>query len=274
MPAPFFQIVGHVFTAVHTCQHDHEVASALVGQGLEQDRLNYGAELVDRGVALPDRRVEEVGDERIVEHGVHTSAAEVEMWMQTVNFKLKKALDDPALIAQAGGEELHSHSHTVEVVAKALRMLGTLRTHPTVHEKLGTGRAVRDDLIRGNTLLEKLYDAGQDLMEAGAANDPSAAVFEDIRQFCRDGVAWLEELDAVAGKFGDRPELLGKLGFVPDGVGLPAGGTGYSITLHERSERRPPDPDEVVRPDPSWTIGRQGQNKENMGKGWVDPSFE
>ena len=274
MTAPYFQLLGHLLAATHTCEHNKELASALVGQGLGQDQINSGAELAEFGASLPNRKVEETGDERIVEHGVHTSATEVEMWMQTVRSRLRNESVDVALIEKTGGEDLHSDEHVVEVAARALRMMGMLRTNETIHDAIGTGRSTRDLLIRGNTLMSKFFIAGDKLMSPGSKGDPDAEVFQDIKDFERKATDWLRELEEAVEGLTDRPELLGELAFLPEGVGLPTGGTGYSITLHERSEKRPPDPNEEVRPDPSWTIGRQGQNRENMGKGWVEPSFD
>jgi hypothetical protein len=274
MTAPYFQLLGHLLAATHTCEHNKELASALVGQGLGQDQINSGAELAEFGASLPNRKVEETGDERIVEHGVHTSATEVEMWMQTVRSRLRNESVDAALIEKSCGEDLHSDEHVVEVAARALRMMGMLRTNETIHDAIGTGRSTRDLLIRGNTLMSKFFIAGDKLMSPGSKADPDAEVFQKIEDFERKATDWLRDLEEAVEGLTDRPELLGELAFLPEGVGLPTGGTGYSITLHERSEKRPPDPNEEVRPDPSWTIGRQGQNKENMGKGWVEPSFD
>lgn len=274
MSTPYFQLVGHVALTVHAWETNEDVQSALQAQGLDQDWIGIGQSLAETGEELPDRRIEEVGDERITEHGVHSSATEVEMWMQTTEFQIKQALDDPDLLDRVRGEDFHADDHVVEVVGRTLRMMGMIRTHPTLHEQYGRGRSVKDQLIRGNTLLEKLLHAGDKLMSPGHAGDPEAVVFEDIKETGTEMTKWVEQLDQAADGLTDRQALLGELGYVPEDVGLPVGGTGYGITLHERSERHPPDPDEEPKGDPSWTIGRQGRNNENMGEGWVDREFE
>ena len=175
MPTPYFQLLGHIDLAVHTCQHSSEVVSALSAEGFGKDKLKRGAALAGEGAVLPDRRIEEVGDERITGHEVHSAATEVEMWMQTAEFRLKKAVDDEEVLAKARGGDIHHDEHAIEVIAKALRMIGMIRTHPVLHEKFGTGRSVRDLLIRGNTLLSKLFDVGDKLMSPGHAGDPEAA---------------------------------------------------------------------------------------------------
>ena len=274
MPTPYFQLLGHAFLTVHTCEHDEEIKAALSEKGFGADQLSSGSTLVEQGLELPDRRIEEVGDERITGHEVHSSATEVEMWRQETKFRLKKAVDDRVVVAKTLGGEIHCDEHAVEVVAKALRMIGMIRTHPVLHEQFGTGRSVKDQLIRGNTLLSKLFDVGDKLMSPGHAGDPDAAVFDDIEACRKELTKWLQGLDRTADALADSPEILGEIGYVPDDVGLPVGGTGYSITLHERSHREPPDPDAEKKGDPGWTIGRQGRNDENMGKGWVEPSFD
>ena len=274
MPTPYFQLLGHVALVVHTCESNPDVASALDAKGFGPSKLKTAQQLLREGEALPDRRDEEVGDERIAEHGVHSAATEVEMWMQTAAFRLKKAVDDEEVLRKALGDAIHAHDHTVTVAAKAFRMMGMIRANPTLHEQFGTDRSVKDLLIRGNTLLAKLFDAGDTWLSPGHAGDPDHEVFAEIEQSRRSLTKWLQKLDEVATLLSDQPAILGELGYVPEDVGLPVGGTGYSITLHERSHREPPDPNEEPKGDPGWTIGRQGQNNENMGKGWVDPSFD
>ncbi|MFB6351091.1 MAG: hypothetical protein ABEN55_01365 [Bradymonadaceae bacterium] len=275
MSTPYFQLLGHVALAVHTCETNADIKSALEAEGFGDAQWQTARRLLEEGEQLPDRRDEEVGDERIAEHGVHSSATEVEMWLQTAGFQVKQAVDEEAVLATTLGNDVHSDDHVVEVVARALRMMGMIRTYPTLHEQFGTDRKVKDLLIRGNTLLAKLFDSGDTWLSPGHAGDPDHEVFEALESSRRAMTEWLQGLDEVATLLDDRPAILGELGYVPDDVGLPVGGTGYSITLHERSHREPPDPNEEPKGDPSWTIGRQSRNNENMGgKGWVEPSFD
>ncbi len=274
MSAPFFQLLGHTYLAIHACDNRPELARALLDAGLDQSRIKEGADIVARAKTLPDRRLEEAEDNRIGEHNLHSAIEEVEMWNQTMEFRIKRALDDETLFETVFAREIHPDEHSLEVIARALRVLSMVRTHPTLHEQFGTGRTVRDLLIRGNTILGKSFTAGGNLLSPGAISDPDAEVFEAIEEATDEMQRWMEDLDVAARELDDRPELLGELGHVPEDVGLPLGGTGYSITLHERSERHPPDPEAEEKPDPSWTIGRQGRNNENLGKGWIEPSFD
>lgn len=274
MSTPYFQLLAHAYLATSTADRDSAVESALVGEGFGANKLAEGRELSSTGLELLNRRAREVVDERITLHGVHASAEEVDMWMQTVEYRLRRTNLEDEVLARTLGHDLHLDNHDIETVARALRMLGMVRTSASIHEELGTGRSVRDLLIRGNTLLDKLVDTGEKWISPSHAGDPDASIFGDFAASRLALTGWLEELDVIVDRLEDRPEVLGKIGYVPDDVGLPMGGSGYSITLHERSERVPPEPEDDPKGDPSWTIGRQGRNNENMGKGWVNPSVE
>jgi hypothetical protein len=267
---PYLQLVGHTFLAVHSADRSAAVKNVLADRGFGVDQLGAGERLAEEAVELFDRRAEEVVDERITHHEVHAHAGEVDMWMQTAEFRLEDAVEDAQLLAKVLGYDIHCDEHIIEVVARALRMLGMIRTDETIHEKLGTGRSVKDLLIRGHTMLRKLVDTCEKYLSPSHAGDPEAAVFDDLDASHDALTEWLHELDEGVDALEDRPDILGEIGYVPDDVGLPLGGTGYSITLHERSHREPPAPGSEEGRDPSWTIGRQGRNNENMGKGWVE----
>lgn len=267
---PYLQLVGHTFLATHTAARNSTIEGALAECGLGSDALEQGQQIADEAVALFDRRAEEVVDERITHHEVHAHSEEVDMWMQTAEFRLKDAIRDDQLLATVLGYDIHCDEHVVEVVAQALRMLGMIRTDETIHEGLGTGRSTRDLLIRGNTMLRKLVDCCEKYLAPSHAGNPDADVFGDIEASHDALTSWMHTFDDVVDNLEDRPDILGMLGYVPDEVGLPLGGTGYSITLHERSHREPPPPGKEEGRGPGWTIGRQGRNNENMGKGWVE----
>lgn len=275
MPTPYFQLLGHLALADHTRRHNPEVESALADHGFGDDKWQTAERLVEQGESLIDRRAEEGPEERNTEHEVHSSGTEVEMWMQNASFRLKKAVDDQEILDKTRGADIHSDDHNVEVVQRTLRMIGMIRTSPVLHEQFGTDRSVKDLLIRGNTLLSKMLDAGDKWLAPSHAGNPDAEVFRELEKAHRSMKQWLQSLDDAARLLDEQPAILGELGYVPEGVGLPLGGTGYSITLHERSHREPPDPNEEPKSAPSWTVGRQqGQNNENMGEGWVEPSFD
>ena len=275
MPAPYFHLLGHVFLATEACEKHSSITDALAKAGFGKAKVKTGAELAERGQALIDRKMEEGGEDRIVEHSVHNAADEVEMWHQTTKFLLKKAVDDNALLEKTLGEHIHAEDHTVTVVAKSLRTIGMIRTEPKLHEALGKGQKTRDLIIRGFTLLTKLFRNGDLMMSPGSAGNADAEVFDDIRAQIKHMSEWIGELGRATDKMGvDHASMLGELGYVPEGVGLPLGGTAYGVPLHEKAQRAtPPDPDDV-KPAPGWSAGRQGQNSENLGKGWVQPKFE
>lgn len=275
MPAPYFQLLGHVFLASTACEKHSTTADALSKAGFGKAELQKGTELAEEGQELIDRKLEEGGDDRIIGHAVHSAADEVEMWHQTTSFLLKKAVDDESLLEKTLGGHIHAEDHTVTVVAKSLRTIAMIRTEPKLHEALGTGQKTRDLIIRGSTLLTKLYRNGDLLMQPGSSGDTDAAVFDDIRRHVKEMSDWIAELGRATDKMGvDQASLLGEIGYVPEGVGIPLGGTAYGVPLHEKAQRStPPDPDDTS-PAPGWSAGRQGQNRENLGKGWVQPKFE
>jgi hypothetical protein len=196
------------------------------------------------------------------------------MWRSTVAFRLKKAVDDPSLIAKTLGKDIHAHDHSVTVVAQSLRTIAMIRVEPKLHEPLSEAGSVEDLLIRGWVLLNKAYRNAQVLMAPGSAGDPDHAVFEEIAEYEAEMLAWISELGQATEKLKNQPALLGELGYVPEGVGLPLGGTSYGVPLHQKAQRADgPDMDDL-RPDPGWSAGRQGRNRENLGKGWVKPTFE
>jgi hypothetical protein len=230
--------------------------------------------MTERTAVWWHRKAEEVGEDRIYEHNLHKSADEVQMWMSTASFKLKKALDDETLIQKTLGKSLHSRSHTVTIIAQSLRLLATVRTDPDVYETLGTSRQVKDLLMRGMVLLGKVFKNGDIQVAPGSAGDPGAPVFNDIIEHRAHMIEWVVKLGRAAEKLGDQPSLIGLLGYVPEGVGLPLGGTAYDVPLHQKAQREDLPDTTGLRPDPGWSVGRQGRNKENLGEGWVKPSFE
>lgn len=273
MPAPYFHLLGHIFLAVEACEHNSSLASALNSAGFGKEKLSRGKQLAMTGEKLISRKAEEAGEDRIYEHNTHNATSEVEMWKSTVSFRLKKALDDAGLIKKTLGDDLHAHDHTVSIVAQSLRIIGMIRTSPKIHEALGSERSIQDLLIRGWVLLNKVYRNGQVLMAPGSAGDPDHAIFEEIARHEAEMMAWVAQLGAATEKVKD-PVLLGELGYVPVGVGLPLGGTAYGVPLHQKAQRDDlPDMNDL-RPDPGWSAGRQGRNRENLGKGWVKPTFD
>jgi len=62
---------------------------------------------------------------------------------------------------------------------------------------------------------------------------------------------------------------------VPAGVGLPLGGASFAVPLHQRAQQNPPGPEACsTAPCASWSVGRQGRNRENLGQGFIEPTFK
>jgi hypothetical protein len=274
MSAPYFHLLGHLFLASDACERNSSLASALAKAGFGEDQCARGNKLTKTGIALISRKAEAIGEDRIYEHNLHGAASEMQMWKSTVSYRLKKAIGDESLIAKTLGKDIHAHDHTVTIVAQSLRIIAMIRAEPKLADELGSERSVKDLLIRGWVLLNKVYRNGQVLMAPSSAGDPDHAVFEEIAAQQAAMLAWVSDLGQSTESLKAQPALLGELGYVPAGVGLPLGGTSYGVPLHEKAQRDTLPDTHDLRPDPGWSAGRQGRNRENLGKGWVKPTFD
>lgn len=272
MTLPFYRLMGQIFVAVQTWDSLPDVRESMSKVGLTKDEIDAGRKLVDQGEQLVVRRREEAGGERIALHNAHQAANEVEMWLQTARFAIQKRVDDEEVLERAFDHGLHSEDHTVTVIAGALRTLGVMRTDSRIEEAYDRRRSLHDLLVRGHTLLAKLIECTQ-VVVADAATARPSEVFGELRAHQEQMNQWMVELATSAQRIEDQPEILGLVGYVPDGVGLPSGGTSFAVPLHKRAQREAPDPAKAGSTS-GWSIGRQGRNRENMGKGFVEPSFE
>ncbi len=272
MTMSYYRLMGQIFVAVQTWDNSPDVMEATSKVGLTKDRIAAGRLLVDEGQALIARRQVEAGGDRIAGHSIHTAASEVEMWLQTVRFSLRDRLDDPSVIDRVIDHGLHAEDHTVTVVATALRALGVLRTDPAVEQAYERRQTLRDLIVRGRTLLAKLLEC-TDVLVRDNVTSLRSDIFDQLEAHRQKMSKWVLELAKSSEKIKDQPEILGLLGYVPQGVGIPAGGTSFAVILHQRAQRQAPDPTEPGSTS-GWSIGRQGRNRENMGKGWVEPTFE
>src|SRR5690554_3868497 len=270
----YYQLLGHIVVAVESCEQNSSLASALQKAGFGEDKLSLGRKLAEKGQALISRKALEAFEDRIYEHNIHYSASEVEMWQSTVSFLLKKSVDDPNLIARTMGTSVHATDHTITVVAQTLRMIGMLRTDERVYESLGGKQKVHDLLNRGYAMLTKIYRNGDIATSPSSAGLATNPIFAEIEAHRAAMVAWMREFGAACAKLSEAPTVLGELGYVPDGVGLPLGGSAFNVPLHERGQRAELPSLDNLKPDPGWSIGRQGRNRENLGGGFVEPTFE
>ncbi len=270
MPAPYYQLLGHVVAASFALEKSAELSQLLAKGGFDKARQQKASQLAEEGQKWVEKRVEQ-HDDRIKGHGVHVAVTEVEMWMQTVRFLLKGLEDEVRDTAM--GKHLHVHDHAATVAAQANRLIGMIRTDERISSEIGSDRALHDVATRGWSLLKKMYKTCELRLEQDGHED--SAVFEQLEIHHREMEEWMAGLDAACSAVAEKnPQLLGILGYVPEGVGLPVGGTSFAVTLHERSHRDAPDPNDVG-PASGWSIGRQsGRNNENLGKGWIDPTLQ
>jgi len=271
MAAPmFFQLLGHVFLAAHTLEHDGEARVAISGAGFDDAHVIKGGKLSEIGEQLLQRKTLESPDDKTLEHNIHSAIGEVEMWLQTVKFRLRKAKVSDAIMHDAIGHHIHAEKHTVTAIVAALRALGVLRTLPQgVRDAIGSDQSVRDLIIRGNTMVKKSYKVANPFISPSSLSPPSMPIFQDIDAFIAEGQAWVASLDEAAanlaaGGSDDDLAQLGKLGVIPFGVGLPMGGTAFGVVVHQRAKQDAPDPREA-RTTSGWSVGRQGNNENSFG---------
>lgn len=269
---PFYRLLGQIFCAVQTWDEIPDVKEVMSKVGMTKDEIDDGRRLVEEGEQLVERRLEEAGGDRIAGHGVHQAAAELDMWVQTVRVQLRDRVDDPEVLELAVDHGLHSHDHTTTVIAGAFRTLGVLRTDPRIEEAYDRRRSLHDLIVRGQTLLAKLFDC-TDVMVEDRSTGRRTDVFETLRKHHRQMDNWMVELSRCAENVKEHPQVLGLIGYLPDDVGLPAGGTSFAVPRHKRAQHdEPPDPDEQGSTS-GWSAGRQGRNRENLGGGFVEPEF-
>lgn len=268
MAAYFYQLIGHVYTAAHTAQHDSDVLATLKGAGFGSERVKEGLALSKKAEELLGRKTLESPDNKTLEHNIHGAVGDLEMWVQSVKLKLRKKGFDDALIHDAVDHHLHSSHHTLSAVSQALRAIGVLRTLDSDQRaQLGSDRAVHDMICRGNTLSKKLYKVADDFVSPGsmvAKDDPLIAELDALMAKCS---LWLSALGAANEKLITQAAHVGKTGYVPDGIGAPVGGAAFGVVLHQSAEQAAPNPQEATL-NAGWSVGRQGNN-ENHGKGWV-----
>ena len=272
MPLPYYRLLGHCVVAAHALPEGSELPQALAKAGLPKTDITRVGELAEKAEELVEEKLDAVGEDRIHEHGVHAHVEELEMWMQTVRFRLRKAIDDDARIAQITGAHIHAEEHVATAAARALRAIASLRVDEEVTDALGTRQTVRDLLMRGQSLLAKVFKATE--IRLAPEDDRDAEVFERLEAHRTAMTDWLLAVDAAARKVPAKDSrLLGRLGYVPEDVGIPVGGSSYAVVLHERGQTDPPDPSEA-KPCTGWSVGRQGRNRENLGKGFLVPEFD
>ncbi len=272
MTMPYYRLMGQIFVASKTWHAIPDVRETMSKLGLTKDEVDRGLALVEEGEALVERRRNEAGGDRIAFHNAHQAANEVEMWLQTVRFSLRDRVDDAEVIERAVDHGLHAHDHTVTVIASVLRTIGVLRTEPAIEDAYPRRQTLHDLMVRGQTLLAKLVECTEVLV-ADATTSKSSDVFTELRTHQQTMADWIVDFARACEKIKEQPVVLGLTGYLPRGVGLPAGGTSFAVPLHKRAQRQAPDPAQQGSTS-GWSVGRQGRNRENMGPGFVEPAFD
>lgn len=274
MPLPYYDLLGHAAAAAHGFENSTELSQAMRQAGLSGEAIAAAAKLTHDGESLVERKLEELGENRIYEHNVHVATTELEMWQQTTRFLLRTKLAEPSLVALAMAEDLHTHEHAVTAIARSHRLLSVIRTDERVHGPLGDYRKVRDLLNRGWALTQRLYRSTEIRLADGLKANPSAPIFDELLVHRARMTRWLIDVDRASRAVPEKDaRVLGLLGYAPEGVGIPVGGNSYAVVLHERGQTDAPDP--AMRHEcTGWSIGRQGRNNENLGGGFIVPTFE
>ena len=271
MSLPLYRLLGQTYLATKSWESNPDVKEALSKAGLTKDRVEAGKKLVEEGQALAAKRIHEGVEDRIAEHATHTAVAELEMWQQTVKAALRGKGVEEAVIEKAIDHHLHAADHAVTAVASALRTLGILRTDESIGAAFPRQRSLHDLVVRGNTLLAKAL--GCTVVMLAPRGDEAAAIYGALDGHAEKLQAWVEELGRAVEKARAQEDVLGYVGYLPDGVGRPSGGTSFAVPLHQRAQAAAPEKT-APRGCAGWSVGRQGRNRENLGKGFVEPTFE
>ena len=92
MAQSYLELLGHVVTAVHAVKESGDLGAALQKGGFAKERVAEGEKLAHEAEELLRKKIDVIGEDRTREHAFHAASQEVEMWMQTVAFKVKKAV--------------------------------------------------------------------------------------------------------------------------------------------------------------------------------------
>ena len=277
MTAPYFyELAAHVYVAAYSGHTYKKLAAELQGAGLSAAYLKQGLDLHADAEALLSRMSAESPENKTLEHNIHAAAMELEMWLQTVKFRGRKAGKrtdfSEGLVKLLIGSDLHAHDHHISVAAQALRAVGYLRVlkpeHVSAFERDGS---LRDLIMRGNTLTKKLYKVADNFVTPSSMVPRSHPIFAQFDALNAQMSAWLLQLFEASQRI-TEVRTLGIIGFVPHDRGLPVGGAAFNVTLHERGQGAPPVPGTAERTS-GWSVGRQG-NKENLGRpAWLPVEY-
>ncbi len=264
MATPIFDALAQASLFLDTLGRHSGLRSLLDASGYSQSLHDAGKKAVHDAQEALDSVAHELQDDKIPGHLVHTAVAELEMWQETARARARKALGDDPRLPILMGDHVHGPSHTATAMARALRFESSLRLDADLRDLFGGARSAEDLLQRGKALLRKLNRLAED--DAHPAKTDADGLLRAPSAALR---AWLDKAQPIAARaLAGRPDELGLLGFVPADLGAPLGGTAFNVTRHAQTRREAPvgGPSD---PDPSWSVGRQGRNREDVGKGYI-----
>lgn len=256
---PIYLPLAKAALFVETAKHHGDLKGPL---GSTADK---GADAVKAGTDALAHITHHLQTDKLAGHLVHTAATEVEMWLQTARFRARKVLgDDHSAIDTLVGADLHGDNHTVTVIAQALRFVSILRMDADLRAQLRSGRMSIEDLLqRGNALMSRLLRLAED-----DAHPHDTDADTHIAPVTAKLEAFIESAHGAASSaLAAEPNLLGLLGVVTDDNAAPLGGTATNVTRHQRSHGPAPAPNPAPAA-PGWSVGRQGRNNANIGKGY------
>lgn len=264
MAATIFAVLSDAVLFIETVEHLADVRAGLTSAQYNDAQHQKGKGAVKVAMEAIHRASELQNDASAI-HLVHTAATELEMWLQANRARLRRATGSDATSETATGVDIHFHDHPVSVMASAARLIAVLRNDAELRAQVGSQRTVEDVLQRGYALQQKLFRVAEDQVR------PEQTDVESSLASAADGVeAWLGAARQVAMRaHGESPHRLGLLGVLTDDA-LALGGAAGRVTRHQRAQRTAPTGG-PARNAPGWTLGRQGRNAENRGKGYDRP---
>jgi hypothetical protein len=264
MAQAIYAVLSEAVLFIETVEHLSDVRAGLTSAHYN-DALHQKGKAAVRGAMEVIHQAGELQNDSSAVHLVHIAATEVEMWLQASRSRLLRGTSDASIAETVTGVDLHFHDHPVSVMAQAARLIAVLRNDTELRAQVGSERVVEDVLQRGFALLQKLVRVAEDFVhpeqtEVDGLFTPAVATLD----------TWISEAHGVARRaHGESPRRLGLLGVLTDDP-LPLGGAAGRVTRHQNAQRPAPTGGPSANA-PGWTLGRQGRNAENRGKGYDRP---
>ncbi len=264
MAQAIYATLSEAVLFIETVEHLADVRAGLTSAQYNDALHKKGQAAVEAAMEVVHHAASLQNDSSAV-HLVHIAATEVEMWLQASRSRLRRATGDNSIAETVTGVDIHFHDHPVSVMAQAARLTAVLRNDAELRAQIGPERTVEDVLQRGHALLQKLWRVAEDYVhpeqtDIDAHIAPAAAALS----------SWVAEAHTVGRRaHGDAPRRLGMLGVLAaDAVAL--GGTAGRVTRHQNAQRAAPTGGPSANA-PGWSLGRQGRNAQNRGKGYDRP---